>query len=424
MARSPRRVLMLAFQFPPYDQSTGSQRILAFLRHLPALGWSPVVITARESAYPQIDAAALKSIPPGATVLRAFGFDVARTLSIRGIYPRALATPDRWNSWILGSVVSGLKAVRAHKPSVLWATFPTPSAIAAALLLRRCTGLPLIGDLRDPMLYETWPENPWDRRIYGFLERALARAATAVVLTTPSACRLYRERYPEHAAKFHTIPNGMEPPNDLPPSANAVPESIVTLVHSGLMEVPDRDPTAFFAAVRLLADRGELSAKTFRVILRASARESAYSEAVRAQGIGELVEIVPRVSRAEALREMHGASALLLFQGRHCNRQIPAKAYEYLFLGKPIVCLTNREGDTYSLLHGEWGVPYCADMDDAQDIARVLREFLADYRGGRPYVPPAALRARHTRQSQAVTLAELLDKVAQPRPEEQREPIS
>jgi glycosyltransferase involved in cell wall biosynthesis len=416
MARSPRRVLMLAFQFPPYDQSTGSQRILSFLRHLPALGWLPLVITARESAYPQIDSAALKSIPPGATVLRAFGFDIARTLSIKGIYPRVLATPDRWNSWIFGSVVAGMKAVRSYKPSVLWATFPTPSAIAAALLLRRLTGLPLIGDLRDPMVYETWPENSWERRIYGFLERALAVAASAVVLTTPSACRLYRERYPEQALKFHTIPNGMEPPDELPLSSSVASRSVMTLVHSGLMEVPDRDPTAFFSAIRMLADNGELSATTFRVILRASARESVYSAAVRAQGIAELVEIVPRVSRTEALREMNDASALLLFQGRQCNRQIPAKAYEYLFLGKPILCLAHAAGDTYSLLHDEWGVPYCADMDDAQDIGRALREFLADHRRGRPYVPPAALRDRHTRQAQSVTLAELLDKVAQGRP--------
>ena len=424
MASATRRVLMLAFQFPPYDQSTGSQRTLAFIRHLPAFGWSPIVITARESAYPQTDSAALKSIPPGATVLRAFGFDVARRLSLRGIYPRFLATPDRWNSWILGCAVTGLRASRAHKPSALWATFPTPSAIAAALLLQRLTGLPLIGDLRDPMLYETWPENAWDRKVYGFLERMLVRSASAVVVTTPGACAMYRERYPDHRDKFFVIPNGMEPPDEAPlspgssgPQRTAASAGPVVLVHSGLMEVPDRDPRAFFAALRMLADQGRLADKRLRVILRASGREAAYLDDVRAHGIGSLVEVVPRISRADAMQEMREASALLLFQGRHCNRQIPAKAYEYLFLGKPIVCLTNAAGDTHALMHDEWGIPYCADMDDSEDIARVLSLFLADHERGTTYVPPPALRERHTRRAQSMTMADLLDRVSSSRPQ-------
>jgi len=177
------------------------------------------------------------------------------------------------------------------------------------------------------------------------------------------------------------------------------------------MEMPDRDPTAFFAALRLLADDGRLANTRLRVVLRASGRESLYTDLVRSNGIAELVDIAPRISRAAAMEEMRGASGLLLFQGKPCNRQIPAKAYEYLFMGKPIICLANATGDTYALVHDEWGVPYCADMDDPRDIARALASFLEDDRSGRPYVPPLALRERHTRRAQAVQLSELLETV-------------
>lgn len=417
MDNPSRSVLMLAFQFPPYDESTGSQRTLAFIRHLPALGWSPVVITARESAYPRVNAATLDSVPAGTTVLRAFAFDIKRALSVKGIYPGMLSTPDRWNSWIIGSVATGLRAIRQYRPSVLWATFPTPSAIASAIALKRLSGLPLIGDLRDPMLYETWPVGAWERKTYRFLERALVRHARAVVLTTPGACKLYRERYPEHRDKFCFVPNGMEPADEPPGSHGARDDSggsrrNVTLLHSGLMEMPDRDPTAFFSALRLLKERGQLDGTRLRVVLRASGRESIYADLLRAKDISELVEIVPRIPRTEAMREMREASGLLLLQGRHCNRQIPAKAYEYLFLGKPIICLTSAGGDTYSLVHDEWGVPYCADMEDPEDIARTLVTFLADHQGRQPYVPAASLRERHTRQAQTVTLARLLETVS------------
>jgi hypothetical protein len=178
------------------------------------------------------------------------------------------------------------------------------------------------------------------------------------------------------------------------------------------MEIPDRDPTAFFSALRQLANRGSLANQPLRVTLRASGRESLYGDMLRANGIRELVEIAPRVSRAEAIHEMRNASALLLFQGKHCNRQIPAKAYEYLFTGKPIICLSNADGDTHALVHDEWGVPYCADMDDPQDIERALGSFLDDHRQGIVYVPPSTLRERHTRRTQAVQLSELLEKIS------------
>ena len=73
-----------------------------------------------------------------------------------------------------------------------------------------------------------------------------------------------------------------------------------------------------------------------------------------------------------AIAELQSATGLILFQGRACNRQIPAKAYEYLASQRPIVGLMDPQGDTHALLHGKWGVPYCADMADPESIAEVL----------------------------------------------------
>ncbi len=103
-----RTALMLAFYFPPFAQSTGSQRVLSFVRHLPMHDWRPVVLTARERLFPAIDAGSLSLIPPSTEVVRAWGLDVARDLSINGRYPRWLAIPDRWAAWALGACLQGL----------------------------------------------------------------------------------------------------------------------------------------------------------------------------------------------------------------------------------------------------------------------------------------------------------------------------
>ena len=95
-AQMSRVVLMLAFHFPPFAQSTGGQRVLSFARHLPRHGWNPIVLTAREKAYPEIDPSSLAQLPPDLEVVRAWGVDVGRRVAIRGRYPSWLAIPDRW----------------------------------------------------------------------------------------------------------------------------------------------------------------------------------------------------------------------------------------------------------------------------------------------------------------------------------------
>ena len=42
---------MVAFHFPPLAGSSGIQRTLRFVQHLPALGWEPIVLSAHPRAY-------------------------------------------------------------------------------------------------------------------------------------------------------------------------------------------------------------------------------------------------------------------------------------------------------------------------------------------------------------------------------------
>jgi hypothetical protein len=178
------------------------------------------------------------------------------------------------------------------------------------------------------------------------------------------------------------------------------------------MEIPDRDPRAFFDGLRLLVTQGRLPKTPLHIVLRASGKEALYTEQVKALGLSDIVSINSRISRAEAIQEMKAASGLLLFQGKHCNRQIPAKAYEYLFSRKPMIGLLHADGDTQALVQGEWKVPYCADMDNPQNIADTIAAFAADFERGAAYVPPTSLHDQHSRRTQALKLGDLLDECA------------
>ena len=409
-----RNALMVSFYFPPFAQSSGSIRTLSFVRHLPDHHWHPVVLTARHHAYPEIDERSLETVPHHLSVVRAKGLDVARHLALAGRYPRWLATPDRWNTWAAAAVIAGLACIRRHRPAVLWATFPIASALVAAMALHKLTKVPLVVDLRDPMVYEGWPEDRWMRTTYASIEKRAVATASAIVVTTPGAHRLYVERYPHvPASRFRLVANGVDDAmNVAAPNDQRTHNGPLVLIHSGLMEVPDRNPTAFFEAIAVLLRQGDTAAESLRVVLRATGRDEDYRRQIAALGIGHVVSVEGRVSHSEAIDEMRRADGLLLFQGAQCNRQIPAKAYEYLACRRPIIGLLDAAGDTHELIANQWQVPYVADMDSPAAIADALRKFIADSRRRQLFVPAASLVDKHARTHGARQLAALFDEVS------------
>lgn len=136
-----KRVLMIAYHYPPLRGSSGIQRTLKFSRYLSEHDWRPVVLSAHPRAYASTSNDQLAEIPKEVPVHRAFALDTSRHLAIKGRYLGALALPDRWVSWWFGAVVSGLRLIRRYRPEIIWSTYPIATAHLIALCLHRITGI-------------------------------------------------------------------------------------------------------------------------------------------------------------------------------------------------------------------------------------------------------------------------------------------
>ena len=406
-------VLMVAYHFPPFRGSSGIQRTLRFVQHLPECGWDPVVLAPHERAYETCSADLLSEVPATVPVERAFALDAARHLSVRGAYPMWLALPDRYSAWLLGAIPAGLRLIRRYRPKAIWTTYPVATAQLIGYALHKLSGIPWIADLRDPMLYEAWPEEPLVRRAHGWVERLVAAHAAKVVCVTPGAMELYESRYgANHAGKFVLIPNGYDEASFAGVTRSANDRSRpMTLVHSGQLEPPDRDPTAFFRALRSLKESGLLSADVLHVVLRGSGFDARYRAQIEDLGVADLVSLEPNVPYRQALQEMVDADGLLLFQGPTCNRQIPAKAYEYIRAGTPIFAICDGDGDTAKLL-GQ--IPQCAAaaFGDERRIAAALAVFLGQLREAPARNPAMDIASRYERKAGARALAALFEEVA------------
>ena len=119
------------------------------------------------------------------------------------------------------------------------------------------------------------------------------------------------------------------------------------------------------------------------------------------------------------LRECSEADGLLLLQGPSCNHQIPAKLYEYLRLRKPILALTDAQGDTARVL-AETGGATVIDLLQEDAIHQGLPSFLESLRLGVHALPDRLATARHARHIQAQALGQCLDTLVAPRTRSRR----
>lgn len=410
-----KRALMIAYHFPPLAGSSGVQRTLRFVQHLPEFGWQTSVLTTHPRAYERISADLMADVPAATVVRRAFALDTARHLQLGGRYLEWMARPDRWISWRFDGVRRGMQLIRQFRPDVIWSTYPIASAHVIASALHRRTGIPWIADFRDPMAQEGYPADLQTWASYLRIEQDVMRRTSCCVFTTPGAARMYRERYVDAADRIAVLENGFDEesfagiPSAAGPGSSAAawdPEKPLVLLHSGVVYASERDPTQLFVAMGRLKRSGAITSKTLRVRFRAAVHESLLRDLARQHGVEDMVEICPSIPYRDALAEMTAVDALLVMQASNCNAQIPAKVYEYLRAGRPILALTDPQGDTAGVLFRA-GSKYLARLDSAQEIIPVLIAFLAACRQGSAPLPRAAAVQQASRRVLTETLAAL-----------------
>ena len=372
-----KRLLMVAYHFPPMAGSSGIQRTLRFVKYLPEFGWEPMVLSAHPRAYDRTNPELLADIQKETVVVRAPAFDTARHFSIAGRYPGFLARPDRWASWLPGATIMGLSMIKRYKPDAIWSTFPIATAHLIGAALHKHSGLPWIADFRDPMAQDGYPSDPLTWKSFKKIEERATKEAALCTFTTPGAARLYAQRYPHAANRFRVIENGYDEESfeGLAPEGGALNPGKITLLHSGIVYPSERDPTQLLQSVRALIDAGQISTKQFCIRFRASMHEAFLQTLIDKFALKDCIELLPPISYSEALNEMVRADVLLIMQATNCNDQVPAKLYEYLRAGRPILALTDPIGDTATVLR-KAGISAIAPLDQSSAISEALTKIL------------------------------------------------
>jgi glycosyltransferase involved in cell wall biosynthesis len=309
-----------------------------------------------------------------------------------------------------------LALLRRLPCDAVWSTYPIATAHQIGASLHRRSGLPWIADFRDPMAQDGYPPDPRTWRSFKAIEEMVFANAARCVFTTPGAVKEYRARYPMVPTdRTLVIENGYDEETFAGIDRDAATQAPsqggrLTLVHSGIVYPSERDPTQLMQALSMLKASGTITAQTFCVCFRGSEHDGMLTEAARAVGVSELIDLLPPIPYSEALKEMMRADALLIMQASNCNAQIPAKLYEYLRARRPILALTDPSGDTAGVLRRS-GINAIAPLDSAPAIADLLRQFIEQPERHAECVATEDAVQRASRRARAVELADLLNAV-------------
>jgi hypothetical protein len=307
-----------------------------------------------------------------------------------------------------------MRLIRDHRPDVIWSTYPIATAHAIGDVLQHRSGLPWIADFRDPMAQDGYPADPRTWRSFKRIEERTVGHARFSVFVTPGAARMYRDRYPKMGDRITVVENGFDEDSfvglsgerTLPGPLNP---GVITVLHSGIVYPGARDPTELFATMRRMVETGALRRGEVKIRFRACGNDALIRSLARENVVEEFVELFPPVPYRAALEEMVRADGLLVLQAANCNEQIPAKLYEYLRAGRPIIALTDPRGDTACLLR-DAGLNMIAPLDEPDEIAPLLSRFIDAVRAKRASLADPAYVAHASRRERSESLAALLER--------------
>lgn len=393
-----RKVLLLTYHFPP-SGAVAVYRMLGLVRYLPRHGWQPIVVAPPRVPWEPEDASLLAQVPPGTPIER-----VPFASGFLGKFARYFAPEMHW-LWAANAACK--RMIREHQPQAIFTSSPPGCVHLLGRELQKRYALPWLADFRDPWITNNiYSRKNFRLRTHHWLEGRVMQHATTLIANTPNNQRGWATAYPRAASKMITITNGFDPERFARPEP-APPGPKLSILHAGEL-YSGRDPRPLLDALEQLpVERGALQVE---FLGRKTEQLVDMPAEVQRRGLTQCVSLPDQVAYAEAITRMMRADILLLIHTPGSHVGVPAKLYEYLGAGRPILALAEPQGDIAWVLRESHVLHRIAQPTDVGRIKQALVELMGEVRAGQPAVPNSAALQQFTRERMAQRVAECLDR--------------
>lgn len=360
-----RRLLIISHPFPPCP-APGTARVWRLYKYLPEFGYETHVLTAwqPDKPWPRVTYVPV----PARNILE-------RTLR------KFVFTADDDIQWAIPGHRRAVEILKQTPMDAVLSTFPYVQQHMVGYQLKKEFGIPWIADYRDPLV-----GNPFrlTTGLPGLVDRRIGEKffqnADLMLSVTDYVRRRWIRFHPELEAKSAVIWNGYDPEEVIEP--RRIPEKPYRVVaHFGTF-YSGRSPAVPMESMLRLIRRGAIDPARYRFRFTGTldpailAEHRELFEQLTSVGCLEMSPVIPRT---QVLEQMMESDSLLLADNNRSDigHTVPAKLFEYVRVGRPILALTVNGSpvDRILALSGVRYVVLSPDMDEAA-IDNAMMEFL------------------------------------------------
>lgn len=401
-----RKVLIITYYWPPAGGSA-VYRWLKFTKYLREFGWEPVIYTAENGEYPELDPANEKDIPQGITILKQpiwepysaykkfigqkktdkvnVGFlsekkKPALTERISVWVRGNFFIPDARKFWIKPSVKFLTQWLSDNPVDAIISSGPPHSMHLIAMGLKKKLNIPWIADFRDPWtkidfyneLKLTWFANRKHHR----LEKKVVTTADYIVAV---GSQMQHEFEEIGARKAITITNGYDTADK--PDIPGGTDTKFTIAHFGTVNKA-RNPEVLWKVLSALTKDNKAFADDLEIKFIGRI-DQAVRDAIEKYELTSYLNKIDFLPHHEVLTMQRQSQVLLLLINNTHNAGgiLTGKFFEYLASERPIIGIGPEEGDVASILNSaEAGK--MVGFENAEKLRETLLAYYGLYKEG------------------------------------------
>ncbi len=431
-----KKVLIITYYWPPAGGSA-VYRWLKFTKYLREFGWEPIVYTAENGEYSELDPENEKDIPCGITILkqpiwepyqlykRFIGQKKTEKVNVGFLTEKkkpALAErisvwvrgnffiPDARRFWIKSSVTYLSKWIAENPVDMIISSGPPHSMHLIAMKLNNHLKLPWIADFRDP-----WTKIDFykELRLTWFADKKHHRLEKEVVTNASCVVTVGNQMKEEFetigAKKVMVITNGFD-------AADRIEETVecdreFSLAHFGTVNKARNPELLWQVLADLVKDNQEFS-KDLKIKFVGRIDQSVLAS-IRSYNLESYLVKIDFLPHKEVLRLQRQSQVLLLLINQTHNAQgiLTGKFFEYLAAERPILAIGPTEGDVANILN-QSNAGNMIDFQDRDGLKKALLDMFDAYKGNRLSVNTAGIM-QYSRHELTRRLAGMMDELSQ-----------
>ncbi len=369
---------MVSAFFPPIG-GVGVQRITKFVRHLPELGWNPIVLTVPTySTRMPKDPSMINDVPESIKIYRPFFYNYRKIVpgeinKLINPITKRIFYPDLyvpWNYFVFRTVE---KIIKKQKIDVAFFNLSPFSTMLLAEKIKREFHLPVILNLRDPFSFNNYliiKNNPQEISRAQNLERTIFPKMDAIIGVTPYIVEQYRALLPELKDKIQLITNGYDETDfaNLDPEKSKHTANFTIGYNGSVSSIVPIQP--LLKAIYHLYQHKNITIKLNIASNDSFKKISSQCPDCARAGLIEYKGFLPHAKSLENLCNSH-ILAIMFKIDATTDGAYSGKIFEYLRMKKPILLLNKKDSQVAKLIQ-ETKTGTAVNIDNQEEIQQAL----------------------------------------------------